>query len=267
MTGSNRPDRPTGARAGSTSATALVGALTAGVALLAPTPAPAHFSWLSATLVEERLAFVPQFGHHLPAQRVLSVDRIDSAMAFDPDGQATPTERTDQSLSIAVGAPGTYVLSARLHPRFWSRTTEGGRNASRRDYPDAFSCRASIDTVTTLVNTGETKSSVAQAAGHDFELVAQQDPSRLSAGDLLEVLILFRGQPWQGSLHGTWTGYEPDHDDDYPVSVETDQRGIAQIALSRRGGWLLWASTREPYADPEICDEQAWNATLTFEVP
>ncbi|MCC5867400.1 MAG: DUF4198 domain-containing protein [Gammaproteobacteria bacterium] len=267
MTGSNRHDRPAGARAVSTTATALVAGLAIGVALLAPTPTLAHFSWLAATLVDERLAFVPQFGHHLPAQRALSVERIDSAMAFDPAGQATRTERTDQSLSIAVGAPGTYVLSARLHPRFWSRTTEGGRNASRRDYPDAFSCRASIDAVTTLVNTGTAKSSVAQAAGHDFELIAQQDPSRLSAGDRLEVLILFRGQPWQGSLQGTWAGYAPEHDDDYPVNVETDHRGIAQIELSRRGGWLLWASTRELYADPETCDEQAWNATLTFEVP
>lgn len=246
---------------------ALVWLFAAGAALFAPTPVLAHFSWLSAHLVEDRLQLVAQFGHHLAPERTLPVERIDSAVVFNPGGQRTPTVRTEQSLSAPVGEAGTYVLSAQLQPRFWSRTTQGGRNASRLEYPDAFSCRASIDVVTTLVNTGGSIGNVAQAAGHDFELIAQQDPSQLSAGETLEVLILFRGRPWQGRLQGTWQGHAPDSDDDYPLSVDTNADGIAQLTLTQRGGWLLWANTREPYADPEICDEQAWNATLSFDAP
>lgn len=267
MTESKRHEPPGCARTVGTPAVSLAAGLAAGLALLASAPVLAHFSWLEANLVDEQLELVPQFGHHLPAQRTLGVERIDAATAFGPGGQRTSVVRTDHALSVPAAEPGTYVLSAQLRPRFWSRTTQGGRNASRLEFPDAFSCRASIDAVTTLVNTGASASSVTQAAGHDFELIARQDPSQLSAGDTLEVLVVFRGQPWQGRLQGTWQGYVPDNDDDYPLSVETDARGTAQVVLSERGGWLLWASTREPYADLEICDEQAWNATLTFEVP
>ncbi len=266
MTQSTNEWSPDRSRAGRTRTVAPAASLAAAFALAAHGPAFAHFSWLSASLIDDRVELVAQFGHHLPPERTLPVERIDAVVVFDPSGEPMATVRTDQSLHAPLGEPGTYVLSARLQPRFWSRTTQGGRNASRLEHPDAFSCRASIDTVTTLVNTGGPGGVVAQAAGHDFELIARQDPSTLSAGDTLEVLVLFRGRPWQGRLQGTWQGYVPDNDDDYPLSVDTDADGIAQLVLSHSGGWLLWANTREPYIDPETCDQQAWNATLTFEV-
>jgi uncharacterized GH25 family protein len=232
-------------------------------------PAAAHFSWLGVVSADGDLVQVEVlFGHHLTPERRVDDARLVRVVALGRDGRPDTLAPGQAGWRHAVAAPGSHVIGAEMHPRFWSRTTTGGRNGSRREYPDALSCRASDDAMKTVVLAGVEASSddtaVAVVLGHTLEIVPLADPARLAVGDALPLRVMFRGQPWQGALRATWEGYPAAHDDDYPVALVTDAKGHAELPLSRAGTWLVHATTQADHADPAVCDRQAWNATLTF---
>lgn len=245
------------------------GAPVAALLLLAVLPAAeAHFAWLEIVSLEsDQVEVAVVFGHHPPAERRLPVERIIEVEVISPDGTRRPARPADDGWRGQVAGPGSHLVAARQRPSFWSRTVEGGRNASRREYPDAFSCRVSDNAMKTVIagqaDDGHSPA-VTQAVGHRLEIIPEADPTRLSAGDRLPLRVLFDGEPWQGMLRATWAGYPAEHDDDYPVHLETGVDGRAVLALPRGGSWLVHANAETDHPDPAVCDRQAWNAALAF---
>lgn len=248
------------------------GAPVAALLLLAVMPAAeAHFAWLEIVSLEAyQVEVAVVFGHHPPADRRLPAERIIEVEVVSPDGMRRPAQPTDDSWQGELTGPGSHLVAARQHPSFWSRTVEGGRNASRREYPDAFSCRVSDNAMKTVIagraDDGPSPT-VTRAVGHRLEIIPEIDPAQLSAGDRLPLRILFDGEPWQGSLRATWAGYPAKHDDDYPVHLETGVDGRAVLALPRGGSWLVHANVETDHPEPAVCDRQAWNAALAFTLP
>lgn len=231
------------------------------------TSASAHFSWLETVSGEGAATRVQAvFGHHLTPERTLDAARVPRVLAHTAAGAKHALPR-DQAGWLHE-APDSRVIGGEVRPRYWSRTTAGGRNGSRRDFPDAFSCRASDDAMKTVVTPAAGSAPDPQAVsvivGHTLEIVPLADPASLAVGERLPLRVLFRGEPWQGPLRATWEHYPAANDDDYPVALETDAAGYAELPLSRSGRWLVHATTQGEYHDLEVCDRQAWNASLTF---
>lgn len=98
--------------------------------------------------------------------------------------------------------------------------------------------------------------------GLTFELVAERNPYKLTAGVALPVQLLLRGKPAAGFKITTFSQADPMN----PVTAVTDEDGRAQIALPARGAYLLNAVHMfEPAPGSKAHWESLW-ASLTFAV-
>lgn len=100
--------------------------------------------------------------------------------------------------------------------------------------------------------------------GHVLEIVPQSDPAAVQAGGVLSVLVLFQGKPLPNAqvaaVHEGASG-ESGH---FPVTTRTNDRGIAELRLTRGGLWYARLIHTLPANDPEF----QWHhffSTLTFQ--
>lgn len=112
---------------------------------------------------------------------------------------------------------------------------------------------------------GEPRDSLyAQPEGLWLEIVPEQSPCRLKAGDGLAVRILFEGRPLAGT-HVT-AGYKGTKGHRYPVTVKTDTSGQAVLKFTRAGVWFIRAHHIVPTTQDREADWESAFSTLTFEV-
>jgi uncharacterized GH25 family protein len=108
-------------------------------------------------------------------------------------------------------------------------------------------------------------------AGLTFELTPLADPTRASQ---VRVRATYRGRPLAGALVRAWRRplapggqpFDPAARDSVPpvAQARTDREGVATLALSGGGEWLLSAVHMVPSADPGEADWESWWASLTF---
>jgi uncharacterized GH25 family protein len=96
-----------------------------------------------------------------------------------------------------------------------------------------------------------------------------QNPYSLSAGDSLDVQVLFRGRHVANELvYASYDGFHShgnagDHVN--AVNTRTDSNGIARILLEKAGHWFVRLIRMEKVGRDGIDYESHW-ATLTFEI-
>lgn len=99
--------------------------------------------------------------------------------------------------------------------------------------------------------------------GYPVEIIPQQNPYTLKAGDTLEVLCLKDGQPINNQY--VLAGREVKASKSPPSSARTDEKGIARIKLNGTGKWYVKFIHMTPLNGQQIDYESKW-VTLTFEV-
>lgn len=235
--------------------------------------ATAHYPWLMLYSympeVDQPWSFGVGWGHRFPGDGAVSSERLVSAVLVGSQGQH-PIAFTDKAERLAV-APvrlqGVVMLAGVLRSDYYSRTSQGGRRGSKRDFPDARRCSYSNSTVKALLGADPDVGAAGAALGYVFEVLPEAGPGSLAAGGTFPVRVLFHGKPWQGKVNAIYADYEKrDGEADYPVQVMTDADGRVEIPLDRNGLWMLRVSTSEPYSQADVCDTINYNATLTFSV-
>ena len=100
--------------------------------------------------------------------------------------------------------------------------------------------------------------------GYPVEIIPQQNPYSLKAGEILEVLCLLDGKPLSGQF--VVAGWETaTRRRSRPLNVRTDSAGIARIKLGGRGKWYVKLIHMTPLNEAGVNYESKW-ATLTFAV-
>lgn len=225
----------------------------------------AHYPWIAADrgAGDERPGFLVYFGHTFPVDRLLDAKAVAAVRWVAPAGEVQVLDVEGQGPHPLPDHAVRGLLVAEQAPAFWSRTSEGGRRASREQYPDAFSCSESANAMKAVV--GEDSGEAWRYRhGHPLELVPLQDPASLRAGDPLAVQVLLHGEPWQGEVKATFAGYAAQGGTNYALTVATDAEGVARIVPATIGHWLLRAYASEDHPDPEVCDRRNYYSTLTF---
>ena len=118
--------------------------------------------------------------------------------------------------------------------------------------------------VKSLVQTGEDTSGdiFATELGYTLELIPEDNPYTLDAGDTLSVRLHFRGQPIEGLRIRAFTRDLLDE----PVDQWTDSEGRVSLTLPKSGEWLVKAVHLVPVeGDPKARWESFW-ASLTFQL-
>jgi len=234
--------------------------------------ASAHYPWL---LVDKpnpapgsRVILTAGWGHHFPQDSLLKTRELAKLTILAPDGQevaATPRSATSFA-SAPLVRPGVYLVAASRKPGFYTKTTEGGRRQSKQGLKNVVVCYHSRMTMKTILMVGEGEGRVDQRFGHPLEIIPQAEPAAVGVGGKLMVQVLLNNQPYQGEIQATWAGFSPDKNR-FAFATATDREGRAMIPLSHPGLWLVKVDHRQPYPDPEECDQEVAVATLTFLVP
>ncbi len=112
---------------------------------------------------------------------------------------------------------------------------------------------------------------VTTPVGQSIEIVPATDPTRPGP---LTVRVLFKGEPLAGALVRAWNqklanGWTPQdgaaRDSVGPVAhARTNDHGVATLALSGTGEWMVSAVHMVPSSDPRSADWESYWASLTF---
>ena len=203
------------------------------------------------------------FGHAFPEADLMAAERLAGAAVASPDGAI---ESVDPGGDLPFATPsmnesGTWVIGVEQARGYWTKTPDGGRPLPRSEVSEAVRCSYSGNAAKTLMRVGDAEvSSADRALGHRLEILPDADPTRLGAGDALAVQVRFDGAPHSGPL----MAFHADSGESPYVTLETDDAGRAEVALSGQGPWMLLARAERPYPDPSICDVESFHASLTF---
>lgn len=99
--------------------------------------------------------------------------------------------------------------------------------------------------------------------GYAVELVPQQNPYSLKAGETIDVLCLKDGKPLANQF--VMAGYEKGGKAAAAENVRSDKNGIAKIKLSEKGKWFIKFIQMQKSTEKGFDYESKWT-TLTFEL-
>ena len=190
---------------------------------------------------------------------------------------------TTTLLDIKTGEPGTYVVGVSTKARTIELTARDFNDyllddgvldmladRKREGTLDEDAVELYAKHVKAVIQVGDRRTDAFKVKlGYPIEIVPMQNPYLLSAGDTLDVQVLFRGKPLADEL--VYAGYaglhghsdSGEHAD--AVNARTDRNGIARIPLEQAGHWFVRLIHMEKAGADGIDYRSNW-ATLTFEI-
>jgi uncharacterized GH25 family protein len=99
--------------------------------------------------------------------------------------------------------------------------------------------------------------------GYPVEIIPQQNPYSLKAGQTVTVLCTLAGEPLVNQF--VLAGWQAPDQKLHSVATRTDRNGLASFKLTHTGKWYVKLIHMTPLADPQLNYESRW-ATLTFEI-
>jgi uncharacterized GH25 family protein len=219
------------------------------------------------------------------SENAITRDRLADVSLVTPEGRVALehdrwSERDPRStVRVTTGAAGTYVLGAAIRPlilslpgpEFNAYLKEEGLEAvlalrkeqkrlgepSRERYSKYLKA---------LLQVGDTPSDAhGTALGYAAEIVPEQNPFRLQAGDRLTVRCIVDGRPWAGKVVFAG-GRRAGGDRRLPRQrLITDADGRATVHLTAAGTWYVKFVAMVEVADEAANYESKWS-TLSFAV-
>lgn len=156
--------------------------------------------------------------------------------------------RMDFVLPLPAGRQ-PLLVAARYDNGLWARLPAAGnakpvsRNTTRVMLPEAVQVTNNLKFAKALVVTAEDTVVYKRTVGHLLELVPQRNPATLQAGEALEVLVLFKGQP-QADVEIELSNLE-----DIPGAAQrfrSNAKGLARVTLLPKGVNALSALYERP---------------------
>ncbi|MFP3867609.1 MAG: DUF4198 domain-containing protein [Desulfobacteraceae bacterium] len=239
--------------------------------LILPMSSHAHMFWLltdkDTPQVNEPVQVEIGFGHKFPKDEEIKAERLGPVKALGPDGQELSLKKISiTQYELVPPAAGVYVISAQMIPGFVTRTPQGVKMQTKKGVPDANYCFRFDMAAKTVVAAGGQQQGANRPVQSNLEILPLQDPTTMKTGDTLRVRIVFQGKPLAGAKlefsHEGWT----DPQKPFTSLGKTNEKGEIQVKVDKPGWWLLTASHKTPYEDPEECDDYFYRASLTWQV-
>jgi uncharacterized GH25 family protein len=161
------------------------------------------------------------------------------------------------SIELAADKFESYLAEEGLERIIELRRMRAERNAPGRERYSR--CAKSL----IQVGAGDAASRVHETKlGFPLEIMPEQNPYTLHAGDVFSVRLVYLDKPLEGALVGCMSERDPTAE----VRVRTDAEGRAKFTLARDGVWLVRVvhMVRAPAGEPSDWDS-LW-ASLTFEL-
>lgn len=183
---------------------------------------------------------------------VYAPDFVKKARCFGRDGKEVKAAWAAAYPARLNGNCAATVFSA--SSGYWTKSPYGTQNKPKNEAGPSLESWESFDTVKTL---REWSAGFSKPLSSELELVPDENPLALKAGDKLTLRVFWRGQPRAGvtvAYHGSPRGVSG-----------TD--GSVNIRLRDPGFQLIQASIDEPPRDPVKADKALVATNLGFTLP
>ena len=229
----------------------------------------AHFPWINlADYTPDAGASLKMtigWGHHYPLDGFLKKDALETVTLIGP-GKDVPAIVHTSELELAseegLSQEGGYIVAAQRKAGFYTKTTRGGKAASKKGLDGVIRCSHSHMCMKAVANVGK-GGKVDTVVGHPIEIIPLENPAGLKAGDYLPVRVVLDGKPFSGDVFATYAGFSTDKNT-FAYATSTDKKGRARIRLLQPGVWMIKVAHQIPYHDPAECDLESFVGTLTF---
>lgn len=244
--------------------------------------AMAHTMWINATdfspKFRPRLGAATKtcfgYGHRYPLADFLESSQLAKFQLIKGSEikDLEPTPGGFLAADIKFKETGAYIVSAALTPGYYTMNMEKGRPHHHlkpmTGLKDVFLSLYYEQYSKALINVDEnSESAFSQVLGDKMEIIPQQNPYNLKAGDSLEIKVLLEGEAarfcW---VHATYNGFS--NNDDFAFATKTDANGIATVRILHPGNQLIKVDKKRPASGDKAgqCLEEHYTATLTFEI-
>jgi len=247
--------------------------------LIVPMQARAHNLWLGLDHYNQKVGDTAKvflyLAHSLPFADLGRPEKMKDFFYLGPSGEKKDFELkkydpksffNEVGVDLNMRREGTYLAVAAMEPLFVSTTPEGKKRKSKKELPDAISCRHVGFFAKAIFHAGKPGGTAYKTVlGHIIEMIPQKDPCLLKTGDYLPIKVIFKGKPLAGEfIYATYVGFSTR--EEYPFATGTDGEGMARIKILRPGIWWLKVPYKEPHKDKTECDVDQYATILTFEV-
>lgn len=234
--------------------------------------------------VNSKVAISLLNGTFMSSEGAVNFARLKDVSVISPLGNRTnPVENdftkneTTSFLNIEPREAGTYLVGLSTMPReidlegknFNEYLTEDGmpdtlaERTKNKELDKKVRERYSKH-VKTIFQAGEPQTeNYKTVLGYPVELVPQQNPYKLKAGNAIEILCLKDSKPLVNQY--VMSGRESEGKIVAESNVRTNKKGIAKIKLKAAGKWYVRFINMTRLTDPKLNYESKW-ATLTFEI-
>jgi nickel transport protein len=227
-----------------------------GAAFLAfgvPLPALAHDLWVASEANSHTLRYGHERSKH-EGEPTLTypADFVKNAQCFGRDGHEAKATLSTRFPARLSGTCAATVFSA--SSGYWTKTPYGTENKPKTEAGPAIESWESFETVKTL---REWSPAFASPLGGELELVPEENPLTLKAGDKMTVRVFWRGKPRPGvtvAYHGSPRGV-------------SGADGRVNIRLRDAGFQLLQASVDEAPREATKADKAVFATNLGFTLP
>lgn len=214
---------------------------------------------------------------------IVSRERFQAISLHGPSAHVKPPaikwrdEAKTTVMEFQTGDSGTYVVGVSTKPReIELKAADFNDYLSHDGIPDTLAERRREKQlnkdvreryskhVRALFQVGDKLSDeYRQPLGYPVEIIPQQNPYALRAGQLLEVLCTLDGSPIGNQF--VMVGRERVDGKLSQFTTRSDTKGIARVRLSGPGKWFVKFIHMTKLNDPTLDYESKW-ASLTFEV-
>ncbi len=206
----------------------------------------------------------------------ISVVTSSGALGHLKETDFTKDEKTS-FLHMTPFEPGNYLVGLSTMPREIDLAAKDFNGYLEEDgIPDILAARErdkELDRnvreryskhVKTLFQVGDKQTdNYKKILGYPVEIVPQNNPYKLKAGDIFEFLCLKDGKPLTNQF--VMTGRDDGTNLRVGENIRTDKKGTARIKLNGPGKWYVKFIQMSPLNDLKINYESKW-ATFTFEI-
>lgn len=234
--------------------------------------------------VNEKVTIKILNGSFQASDGAINFARLTDVSVIAPSGTRSHPKETDFTkeektsyLHITPAEPGNYLVGLSTMTREIDLAAKDFNGYLEEDgIPDILAERGrnkELDKnvreryskhVKTLIQVGEKQTSnYNKVFGYPVEIVPQNNPYKLKAGDTFEFLCLKDGKPLANQF--VMTGYDDGTNLRIGETIRTNKKGIAKIKLTGSGKWYVKFIQMSPLNDPKINYESKW-ATFTFEI-
>ena len=238
------------------------------------TSAQAHFPWINmedGTISANRnLKWTIGWGHRFPLSGMMNKSSVGEMKIFGPNGTSQIDAEAFSDLqfqsSKPIEKPGGYIIAMTRQAGFHTKTTEGYKSGTKKEYDNVITCTHSNSFMKAVANVETADGDVSAEIGHEMEIIPQANPEQLRVGDMMPIKVMYKGKPFKTTFFATYAGFSNDNNV-FAYTASTDSAGHGKVKILSSGPWLVTVSLKEPYADQDVCDTESYRAALTFEIP